>query len=94
MTQPPEPKRTLIPQYSIRWMLSVTALAAVVFSFVALGIRGNSWALAVAVAVAGLVILMAAYALAFGAVWVFSLISSSAGRKKDRSGRSPFRETP
>ena len=81
----------LIPQFSIRWLLALTAVCAVIFSIVGLAVRGNAWAAAVSIGIGSLVILVVVYGLLFGVVWVFSLATWSLGRRRGRSGRSPFR---
>jgi predicted outer membrane lipoprotein len=81
----------LIPQFSIRWLLGVTTACAVVFSIVALGVRGSAWATAVSVGIGSMVILGLVYALAFGVVWAFSVATVPLSRARVRSGGSPFR---
>ena len=66
----------LLPQFSIRLMLGVTALAAGVFSVMGLAVRGHGWAIGVSLGVVGLVIALATYAAFFGILWVFSLAAS------------------
>ncbi|NLY00578.1 MAG: hypothetical protein GXY83_31160 [Rhodopirellula sp.] len=77
----------LIPQFSIRWLLAVTAVAAVIFSVVALGVRGEHWAASVSVGLLALAILVGFYGLLFFLVWLFSL---AAGRHARSGGASPF----
>lgn len=83
-----EESQPLIPQYSIRWLLAVTAGCAVVFSVLGLAARGDRWAMGVSIGVGSLVVLMGVYAMMFGVVWVFSLW---ADRKRRRAvGGCPF----
>ena len=43
-------KQVLIPQFSIRWLLLVTAVCAGVFSIFGLAVRGSHWAAGVSIA--------------------------------------------
>ena len=83
----------LIPQFSIRWLLGVTAVVAVVFSIVGMATRGSHWAAGVSIAVGSLVVLMLVHVLSFGLVWVFSVLTVLLGRKAG-TARSPFRRVP
>jgi hypothetical protein len=69
-----EEPQPLIPQYSIRWMLAVTAVCAVVFSVMGLAVRGHHWALGVSIAVRAVGGMMVVNAAIFGLVWIFSLV--------------------
>lgn len=80
----------LIPQFSLRWLLGLTAVCAVVFSILGLAVRGSRWAGAVSVGIGSLVVLMVVYGLVFALVWVFSVASSSLGRRGTGSAGSPF----
>jgi len=82
----------LIPQYSIRWLLAVTAVCAGIFSILALGVRGSRWAAGVSVALGSLVILMAVYVLWFALVWAVAAVVPRLARR--RFAASPFRESP
>ncbi len=84
----------LIPQFSIRWLLAITALCAGVFSIVALGVRGQRWALGVSAAIAALVILMLVYVVLFGVVWVFGSLTGRSGRQGEQAAGSPFTSPP
>lgn len=80
----------LIPQFSIRWLLALTAVCAVIFSIVGLAIRGNAWAAGVSIGIGSLVVLGLVYGALFAMVWVFSVVTSFRGRRA-RLGQSPFR---
>jgi len=82
----------LIPQFSLRWLLAVTTVCAVIFSVMGLAVRGSHWAAAVSIAVGSLVVAAMVYALLFAMVWLFSVITSLPGRKSADSGQSPFVE--
>jgi hypothetical protein len=84
----------VIPQFSIRWLLAVTAVCAVVFSVFGLAVRGQLWAVGVSAAVLSLVVAMFVYAALFTGVWVFSAVISPLLGGKGRAGGSPFRQVP
>ena len=86
-----ESRRVLIPQYSVRWLLAITTVCGVIFSIVALGLRGHTWATGVSIGILSLVVLAFVYALVFAVAWLFSLIVSLVGRGPRGPGRSPFR---
>ena len=79
----------LIPQYTIRKLLALTACFAIICSIVALGVRGSIWAASVSVGMLAGAILVAMYAALFGVVWVFSVAGAVFVRRPDL--RSPFR---
>jgi len=80
----------LIPQFSLRWLLGLTAVCAVVFSIVGLAVQGSRWAAAVSIGIGSLVVLVMVYGLVFALVWVFSVATSSLGRRRAGSAGSPF----
>jgi hypothetical protein len=55
----------LIPRFSIRWLLGLTALAAVFLVIIRFAIASNVWALAVSVAVLTAAMLFVIYSVAF-----------------------------
>ncbi|MGI6417889.1 MAG: hypothetical protein ACOX1P_19725 [Thermoguttaceae bacterium] len=99
----------LLPQFSIRLMLGVTALAAGLFSIVGLAVRGHGWAVGVSMGLASLVIMLGTGAGLFGLLWVFSLVSPRRGGRPIAAGaggppaacpfapsapQSPFADSP
>ncbi len=80
----------LIPQFSLRWLLALTTVCAVVFSIVGLAVRGSQWAAAVSVGIGSLVLAVVIYGLVFALVWVFSVVMSALGRRWAGSAGSPF----
>jgi hypothetical protein len=64
----------LIPQFSLRRMLGLTAAIAVVFLVMGWAIRGNAWAIGVSAAVVALTLAGLVYAAMFAVVWLISLI--------------------
>ena len=65
----------IIPQYTIRWMLGLTTVCAVIFSVFAMAMRGNGLALGVSLAIVSLVLVFLVHAAIFGLVWLFSVIT-------------------
>ena len=79
----------LIPQYTIRRLLGLTACFAVICSIVALGARGSTWAACVSVGMLAAAMLLTAYAALFAVVWIFALLGAVFVRRPEL--RSPFR---
>jgi hypothetical protein len=64
----------LIPQYTIRWLLGLTTVCAVICSIFALALRGSSAAAAVSIAILALVVVALVHIALFALVWAFSAI--------------------
>lgn len=82
----------LIPQFTLRWLLAITAACAVAFSVVALALRGYTWAGGVSIGLLALVVLATVYAGMFSLVWAASAVM--AVLSTERPPRSPFRPSP
>ena len=80
----------LIPQYTIRRLLVITAACALVFSVFGLAARGHPWAIAVSVAVAAGAGACLVYAAVFGAVWALGSAIGPIQEKAVGRGTSPF----
>ncbi len=87
-------KNILIPQYSLRWLLIVTAACGVVFSIFGVAAREydatykqGCWATGVSIAILSLVCVLLIHAAVFGAVWVFSEAASA--RQSRKAGTAP-----
>jgi hypothetical protein len=87
MSEIPAPQKP-IPQFTIRWMLGLMTVWAIIFSIVALAMQGHLWALGISVGLGVLVLFMLIGAMLFTLIWFFSLFRSS----KHMAGQSPFRE--
>ncbi len=85
-----EVRGKLIPRFSLRWLFAVTAIVAVAFSVVGLGVRSNNWAAAVSFAMGSLVVLVLTYAMMFAAVWLFSVVFGQFLTWPSSAGHSPF----
>ncbi len=81
-------KSTLIPRFSLKWMLGFTAVAAV-FSFVlAQAANRQAWAVGVVIALFSLISVFWTFAWVFAVAWFFALLRRSiAGQPK---ASSPF----
>ncbi len=86
-------KLVLIPQFSIRWLLGLTTVCAVIFSIIGAAVRGHYWTAGVSVAIVSLVVVFVVHALFFALVSVFTVGSSSPMRPMS-PGESPFAAPP
>ncbi len=80
----------LMPQFSLRWVLAVTAVCAVLSLIAAFAIRGTAWAMALTLGFASLALMLAVHGAMFFAVWVFSLVLPRRTRQPGVVGESPF----
>ena len=80
----------LIPQFSLRWVLGLTAVCGVLSFVAAMGLRGSAWAAAITIAAASLALTLLVHGLMFFAVWVFSLLAARALGRSQRATASPF----
>lgn len=78
----------LIPQFSLRWILAVTAVCGFVSLIGAAAVRGAPWAAAVVVAIGAVGLILTVHALMFFMIWVLSLLPPLRGRVV--TGQSPF----
>ena len=89
----------MLPQYSIRLMLGITALAAVVFSVAGLAVRGHGWAIGITLGVVGCAVALVTYGVFFAILWGFSVVASPVMNRRGWVGEralagtaSPFGE--
>jgi len=85
----------LIPQFSLRWVLAVTAVCAVFSLILAMALRGSPWAIALSIGVASLVVTLAVHGAVFFGVWLFSLLvprrrAAASGSGSPFAASSPF----
>jgi hypothetical protein len=78
----------LIPQFTLRRLLALTAVCGGVFLVLSQAVAGSAWAIGVSVAIGSLVAVFAAYAAVFGGVWILTLLPL--GRDRRRQAGSPF----
>ena len=70
-------KSTLIPRFSLKWMLGFTAVAAV-FSFVlAQAANRQAWAVGMVIALLSLISVFSTFAWFFAVAWFFALLRRS-----------------
>ncbi len=71
----------LIPRFTIRWLLKLMTVSSFFFLILAAAVRGQTWAIAVSIAVASLLLAFLGYAVAFGVAlmvaWTTSLLRSA-----------------
>lgn len=79
----------LVPQFTLRWLLGLTAVLAGVFSIVGLAVRGRGWAQGVSAGFVALVAGMMVYAVLFAVVWLAGELL--ARFRQPPLGGSPFR---
>lgn len=82
-------KSILIPRFTLRWLLGLTVVAAVI-SFVLMQAVRNSqaWALGMVIAMESVVLVFGVYAWFFAMAWFFALLRRSTVRPPVAS--SPF----
>ena len=78
----------LIPRFSIRWLLIVTAVFAAFFFLVSVAVRGEPWAIAVSVALGSLALLVVIHAGFFLVAWLIAEMIGLAWRPQQPE--SPF----
>jgi hypothetical protein len=80
----------LIPQFSLRWVLGVTAACGVLSLVAAMALRGSAWAMALTIAAASLAATLLVHGAMFFMVWLFSLIFAREPRRMQGATASPF----
>ena len=79
----------VLPQFSLRLLLAVTTGFAMICSILAFAVRGESWAVAISVALGALAATLLIYAGLFALVWAFAQLGSTGKQDRGR-GESPF----
>jgi hypothetical protein len=64
----------ILPRYSLRVILVVTALCAVISLVVSQGLRGKPWAAAMSMGLLAVVATLVLGALAFGLIWAVTVL--------------------
>ena len=80
----------LIPRYTIRWLLGLTTFCAAGSLVLAAAVRGEAWAIGVAVGLGSLVLLALLHMGAFLMAWSISRIGSVSTSQRATAGASPF----
>ena len=82
----------LIPKFTIRWLLLLMSVCSVFFLVFNFAVRGQQWAIAISLAVAGMVVTFLAYGVFFGLAYI---LASLFGAVRPRPpGGSPFAAGP
>ncbi|HEV3341296.1 MAG TPA: hypothetical protein VG125_13090 [Pirellulales bacterium] len=81
----------LLPQFSLRSILAVTAVCGIVSLVGAAALRGAPWGAAVIISIAALAAILAVHGLMFFVVWLLSLVTP--GGRSVVVGQSPFAAT-
>ena len=76
----------LIPQYSIRRLMGITAVCAVICLIFGLGARGSLWATGASLGLFALAVVMMVHAAFFGLVW---LAAEGLGRLRNSNEAGP-----
>ena len=62
----------LIPQFTLRWLLAITAVCGAFFLLVRYAVQGSVWAAAASIAIVSLVVVLAVHVGLFVCVWLLS----------------------
>jgi hypothetical protein len=76
-----EIRRSFIPQFTVRWILGLTAAMAVVSFIVARATQGEAWAAGITMGLVTLAVTFLVYAVMFGAVWFFGRLLNAVRRR-------------
>ena len=69
----------VLPRYSLRWLLGLTTVCAVVSLILASTVRGDAWAIGAAVGLGSLLLLFVLHAGAFSVAWLLSQFLGAVG---------------
>ena len=72
----------ILPRYSLRAILLVTAICAVASLIVSQGLRGKPWAAGMSLGLLAVVVTLAFGALAFAVLWLFAVAFGSIGARR------------
>jgi len=81
----------LLPQFTLRSVLAATAVCAVLFLFVGIAYRGETWAWGATIGILSLGVVAIVQALFFCIVWCFAQLFTRP-TPDTRSARRPVRE--
>jgi hypothetical protein len=82
----------LIPQFSLRWLLALTALCAGLSLILSFAFRGQTWAIGMATALGSIAGMAVLYVTAFLSAWLVTQVA--AGLYRRPQGQSPFAKLP
>ncbi len=77
----------LIPQFTIRWLLALTAVCALLSLIVARAIAGSGWAVGISAALVALVGIVLVHLLFYAGIWLIGYLFPVVSGDKLRSQR-------
>jgi hypothetical protein len=77
----------IFPRYSLRVILVVTAICAVISLVLAQGLRGKPWAAGMSMGLLAVVVTLALGALAFAVIWAFTTVFARLAERREASHR-------
>ncbi|HEX4148671.1 MAG TPA: hypothetical protein VHY20_06775 [Pirellulales bacterium] len=77
----------LIPNFTLRWMLGMIVVMAVVFLIMSRALAGSVWAAGVSAAILTLALAGLVYAVLFAIVWLFGLAGSMVAKSRPAARR-------
>lgn len=81
----------LIPQFSVRWLLALVAVCALLFWVFSQALAGTSWAVGISVAVISLIVIFCVHAVFFWLTWLLAVLLGQFKRPRPRytEGETP-----
>jgi hypothetical protein len=82
----------IIPRYSLRWLLALTAVCGVLSLILSYAFQGSEWAIGASVGLASLLMVAAIHAAAFSVAWLLTQFGYGlfGGSASQAAGQSPF----
>jgi hypothetical protein len=77
----------IFPRYSLRVILVVTAICAVISLVLAQGLRGKPWAAGMSMGLLAVVVTLALGALTFAVIWAFTTVFGRLAERREASHR-------
>lgn len=84
----------LLPKYTVRRLLAITTLCALVAAVVSLARQGETWAMAVSLAIGSLVLAALLYMLLFALASIGALVTSPLSSRRIARGPQPSPREP
>lgn len=75
----------LLPRFSIRTLLLLLTLAAIVSVVVGMAVRGADWAWGISLGVLSLLLTALVHAAWFGVVWMLAQVSGDSSKNRNRN---------
>ena len=74
----------LVPQFSVRWLLALTGVCALLFWIFSRALGGSSWAVGISVVVISLIVVFCVHAVLFWLTWVLAVLLEQLKRPRPR----------